>query len=137
MNTVLVDTNVISFIFKGDSRADAYTALLQGNRLAISFMTVAELFEWAFTHKWGEARIKRLEESLATFVVIPVDIELCRAFGKIRAELQGQGKTIASQDAWIAATALHHKLALVTHNPTDFVNVIGIEIRSTLKIQNG
>lgn len=132
MNTVLVDTNVISFIFKGDSRAVKYSAFLEGNRLAISFMTIAELFEWAFTRKWGEARLKRLEESFATFVVIPVDAELCRAFGKLRAELQAKGKTIASQDAWIAATAVHHKLPLITHNPTDFENVAGLEIRSAL-----
>lgn len=53
MSTVLLDTNIISFLFKGDTRVVAYAPLLQGNRLAISFMTVAELFEWAAVRKWG------------------------------------------------------------------------------------
>jgi tRNA(fMet)-specific endonuclease VapC len=53
MSTVLLDTNIISFLFKGDTRVVAYAPLLQGNRLAISFMTVAKLFEWAAVWKGG------------------------------------------------------------------------------------
>ncbi len=45
MTIVLLDTNVVSYLFKGDTRALAYAPLLRGQRLAISFMTVAELFE--------------------------------------------------------------------------------------------
>jgi tRNA(fMet)-specific endonuclease VapC len=45
MPTLLLDTDVFSFLLKGDSRANAYTPLLQGHRLALSFMTVAELFQ--------------------------------------------------------------------------------------------
>ena len=41
---MLLDTNIVSFVFKRDTRATAYAPLLQGNRLAISFMTAAELF---------------------------------------------------------------------------------------------
>ncbi|MBI4671308.1 MAG: type II toxin-antitoxin system VapC family toxin [Chloroflexi bacterium] len=133
MNTILVDTNVLSFVFKGDTRANLYAPLLEGNRLAISFMTVAELFEWANTRKWGEARTKRLEEPLAPFLVVPVDIELCRVWGKLRAAQQAKGKTIASQDAWIAATALRHGLPLVTHNPSDFENIQGLEVHTALE----
>jgi predicted nucleic acid-binding protein len=33
-------------VVKDDTRAAAYAPLLEGQRLAISFMTVAELFEW-------------------------------------------------------------------------------------------
>ena len=51
MPTVLLDTDVVSFILKGDSRTAAYTPLVQGNVMAISFMTVAELFQWAEVHK--------------------------------------------------------------------------------------
>ena len=55
MATVLLDTDVISFVFKGDSRGAAYAPLLQGNRLALSFMTVAELFQWAASPQVGSA----------------------------------------------------------------------------------
>jgi tRNA(fMet)-specific endonuclease VapC len=47
MNIVLLDTNIISFLLKADSRAQSYTPYLENHKLAISFMTVAELFQWA------------------------------------------------------------------------------------------
>jgi predicted nucleic acid-binding protein len=47
MPTILLDTDVVSFLIKGDTRATTYAPLVQGNTLAVSFMTVAELFQWA------------------------------------------------------------------------------------------
>ncbi len=132
MNTVLLDTNIVSCLFKGDSRADDYAGFIQGNRLAVSFATVAELFEWAALRQWGQSRITRLEQTLATYLVIPVDIELCRTWGRLRAQRQAAGRIIAPQDAWIAATALRHSLPLVTHNPADFQHIPGIDVRSQL-----
>jgi len=114
MTIVLLDTNVVSYLLKGDTRATAYAPLLQSQRLAISFMTVAELFEWAATRRWGQTRLTRLEQTLATYVLIPIDVELCRQWGILRAQQQAAGRTIAAQDAWIAATALRHQLPLGT-----------------------
>ena len=133
MTIVLMNTNMVSYIFKGDTRATAYASLLQGHRLAISFMTIAELFEWAMTRKWGRTRLTRLEQTLATYVTIPVDVELCRYWGTLRAQQQATGRMIAAQDAWIAATALRHQLPLVTHNPSDFQHIAGLDVRSIIQ----
>ena len=43
MTTVLLDTNIVSYLFKGDSRAALYAPHLLGRELAIAMMTVAEL----------------------------------------------------------------------------------------------
>ena len=48
MTTLIVDTDVVSFLLKGDTRAQLYRPHLQGRTLALSFMTVAELYQWAF-----------------------------------------------------------------------------------------
>jgi len=133
MTLVLLDTNIVSYLFKGDTRATAYASLLQGHRLAISFMTVAELFEWATTRKRGQTRLTKLEQTLATYVIVPVDVELCRQWGAIRAQQQISGRTIVPQDAWIAATALRHGLPLVTHNPSDFQSIEKLDVRSIIK----
>jgi len=53
MNIVLLDTDVVSFIFKKDTRAKEYAPFLKDRRLSLSFMTVAELFQWAKIRKWG------------------------------------------------------------------------------------
>jgi tRNA(fMet)-specific endonuclease VapC len=132
MSTVLLDTNIVSFILKRDTRAALYAPLLEGNRLAVSFMTVAELFEWAATRRWGTQRRARLEQQLATYLIIPVYVELCRVWGNVRSQRQAIGLTIAPQDAWIAATGLRHALPLVSHNPSDFRDIEGLEVRSII-----
>lgn len=40
---VIVDTDVLSYVFKGDSRAELFRKHLAGHELAVSFQTVAEL----------------------------------------------------------------------------------------------
>ena len=133
MNTILIDTNIVSYILKTDTRAKQYAPLLEGNRLALSFATVAELFEWSEIRRWGQNRRQHLEHHLTTYLIIPVDIEVCRLWGTIRAEQQAHGLAITANDAWIAATARRHGLPFVTHNPKDFAGVQGITIRSIIK----
>lgn len=128
MNTLILDTDVVSFILKGDSRANQYANIVQGNRLALSFMTVAELFQWAAIRNWGEQRIANLEMSLSNFLIIPIDIEVCRIWGNLRAERQAIGQIISPQDAWIAASAIRHNLPLVTNNAKDFQNITKLQV---------
>ncbi|MDJ0532365.1 MAG: type II toxin-antitoxin system VapC family toxin [Xenococcaceae cyanobacterium MO_207.B15] len=128
MNTLLLDTDVVSFILKGDSRANKYASIVQGNRLALSFMTVAELFQWAAIRNWGKQRVANLEKSLTNYLIIPVDIEVCRIWGNLRAKRQAIGRVIAPQDAWIAATAIRHNLPLVTNNAKDFKDIPELKV---------
>lgn len=130
MSTLLLDTNIVSYIFKRDSRAWAYAPTLQGNRLAVSFMTAAELYQWAIVRNWGRARTERLEQQIQTYLLIPPDLETCRRWGKLRAEQQLIGRTVDTQDAWIAATALQFALPLVTHNPKHFDAIPGLDVRT-------
>lgn len=55
MTPVVVDTDVVSFIFKNHPIGRRYEADLAGCTLLISFMTVAELDRWAIQSKWGPA----------------------------------------------------------------------------------
>lgn len=133
MNVVLLDTNIVSFVLKADSRAQSYAPYLENRRLAISFMTVAELFQWAAIRKWGARRTSQLEASLRNYTILPFDIELCRLWGEIRARCRAAGRPISPQDAWIAATALRHGLPLVTHNPADFEMIEELKLITTAK----
>jgi tRNA(fMet)-specific endonuclease VapC len=127
---VIVDTDVASFLFKGDSRAQLYSQHLQGKTLALSFMTVAELYQWAFMRNWNALNLARLEERMQAYVIVPYDAELCRQWAKVCVERQRLGRPISAQDAWIAATAIRHNCPLVTHNRDDFADVAGLTVVS-------
>ncbi len=120
MSLVLIDTNIASFIFKGSAYAEPYEALLNGRELALSFMSIAELYQWAFIRQWGDRRISQLEQYLSNYLVIPIDNRLCQEWAKLRAETQQSGRALSPQDAWIAATAIRHDIELATHNLKDF-----------------
>jgi len=130
MPTLLLDTDVVSFLLKGDSRAANYLPILTGNRLALSFMTVAELFQWAAVRKWGTRRVAALERTLATYLIVPADVETCRVWGTVRASRAAAWHPISPQDAWIAATALRHGLPLVTHNAGDFQGIASLDVHT-------
>ena len=122
----LMDTNVASFMLKGHSLAQKYRRHLQGHQLALSFMTVAELYEWAFHARWGKGRFARLEVLLNGLDIIASSADLERCWGAVRFERRRQPIGVA--DAWIAASALVHGYELVTDNAADFNGIRGLTI---------
>lgn len=69
----VVDMDVISYLFRDDSRAEQYRRFLIGSILAVSFMTIAELDRWALHRNWGRRRQERMAEFLAQFTIVLVD----------------------------------------------------------------
>jgi tRNA(fMet)-specific endonuclease VapC len=130
MSTLIVDTDVVSFLLKGDTRAQLYRPHLQDKTLALSFMTVAELYQWAYVRNWGDRKLTRLQEQLHRYVIVPFDNKLCKQWASISVQRQRLGRPISVQDAWIAATALRHSCPLVTHNGQDFSDIAGLEVIS-------
>jgi tRNA(fMet)-specific endonuclease VapC len=128
MDSVVVDTDVVSFWFKGDSRSALYRSHLAGRLLIISWMTVAELDEWACQHRWGSDRCLRMDRHLQRFLLRPLDRQICRLWAEIRTATRRSGKPIGHADAWVAATALACGAPLVTHNASDFRSVSGLSV---------
>lgn len=126
MTTVVLDTNIVSYLMRGHRLAGLYRPHLKGHTLAISFMSVGELYEGAYRAGWGGQRLSRLRETIETYLVIPFSMAVCREWGAIRSERRT--RTIAVDDAWIAATARTYGLPLVTHNPADFSDIDGLEV---------
>ncbi|MFL6215125.1 MAG: type II toxin-antitoxin system VapC family toxin [Blastocatellia bacterium] len=127
---VVADTNVVSYIFKEDSRGRLYEPHLGGKDVVISFVTLAELDRWAISSSWGETRKRKLEAYLDGFFVVHSNAMLCHLWAEIVESGKQKGQPIQPGDAWIAATALLHKVPLVTHNRKDFVGVEGLTLFS-------
>jgi tRNA(fMet)-specific endonuclease VapC len=131
MDAVLLDTDVFSYLNKsGDSRANLYRPHIIGKTIALSFVTVGELYAWTVIRQWSSKRIAELEQRLKAAVIVPYDVDLCKAYGKLRATLQKKGTGVATNDLWIASCAIRHSLPLITHNYKHFAPIPGLQVIS-------
>ncbi len=121
-DTLILDTNIVSYIMKGTAEAKLYERHLSNKLLSITFVTVGELYFGAENANWGSKKRESLEATLRNFVVLPYDNYVAREYGKIRFAMKRAGG-ISDNDAWIAACAVRHDTPLVTHNARHFVNV--------------
>jgi predicted nucleic acid-binding protein len=120
MNAAIVDTDVVSMLFKGDTRALAYRPHITGRLLGISFMTLAELERWSL----------ELAQHLTRYTVLPVSRELCAKWAEVSFAAKRKGRPIQTADAWIAASALHYRVPLITNNRGDYSVIDGLALLS-------
>jgi len=125
---IILDTCIVSYLMKGGPLAEAYAPHTQDRLLAISFITVGEMYFGAENRNWGNKKRSALETTLRNFVVIPYDHEIARCYGRLVAERKHNGKPIAPNDAWIAACAVRHAVPLVTHNAEDFMGITALDV---------
>ena len=55
---LVLDTDVASYLFKNSPRAKPFRPLLKGKRLALAFVSVAELFKWTLKRQWGPRKVE-------------------------------------------------------------------------------
>lgn len=113
MADVLVDTDVFIDHLRGAAE------LTPGrNRLHYSVVTRAELFA-------GNSATDLVSQLLAPFRELTVDRQVAERAGRVVREFE-----LRMPDALIAATALKHRLTLMTRNRKDFDRVRGLRVRT-------
>jgi tRNA(fMet)-specific endonuclease VapC len=121
MPYVVVDTCVLSYLYRGHSLAENYRSHLEGNTAVISFVTLAELYYGTLKNNWGEQRRADLMAHVARgYVLYPFNRPLCEQWAVVRDRTRRAGRQIKRNDSWIAATALLYGIPLVTNNRSDF-----------------
>jgi predicted nucleic acid-binding protein len=118
MTAVVVDTDVVSFIFKNHPIGRLYEEDLAGCTLLVSFMTVAELDRGPFNPGGGRRAANGCDCISNDSCCCPTAAYSVR-FGRIECA-----------DAWIAATARRHDVPLVTHNRDHYLGVPDLKLTS-------
>lgn len=126
----VIDTDIFSFLYKGDTRAELYRPHLTSPPFILSFMTLAELRSWTRQRNWSATRKRGLEAYLARYVILYATDALCDRWAEATDSARRAGRPIASADAWIAATALQQGIPLVTHNGMHYAGVAGLTVIS-------
>jgi predicted nucleic acid-binding protein len=88
-------------------------------------MTLAELDRWSLERAWGQGRKLALAQHLTRYTVLPVSRELCAKWAEVAFSAKRKGRPIQTADAWIAASALHYQVPLITNNRGDYSSVDG------------
>ena len=125
---ILLDTNIVSYIFRKHPLGEKYKPHIEGRLLFVSFITPAEMYYGAYKDEWGIEKQNRLAKHLRGYAVIPFNFEICRKWGDIKAGLWRERNLIKDNDIWIAATALIAGIPLITHDSGDFDRIPGLKI---------
>jgi predicted nucleic acid-binding protein len=89
------------------------------DEIAVSVVTAAELELGVLRAKEPDTRARHLAtlaQVRATYPLLPVDAETASCFARIAAGELEAGRRIRRHDAWIAATALRHGVAVATQD---------------------
>jgi tRNA(fMet)-specific endonuclease VapC len=124
----LVDTDWVINHLRGAERVTGKLEELAASGLALSVVSLAELYEGIYRSVNPEKAEKSLNLFLTAVTVLGLNGAACRIFGRERARLRKEGRLIGDFDLLIAATCLHHDLILLTDNVREFERVEGIKI---------
>jgi tRNA(fMet)-specific endonuclease VapC len=101
-------------------------------RLYISAVSLAELYAWASRDKSPPRHMDGLMSMLSDMTILDVDHKVARQFGQLRGSMLDRGLVVPGMDLLIAATALAHDLAMVTHNTRHFAIIPGLRVEDWL-----
>lgn len=129
---IVVDTDVFIWLTRGKKQAARFVPLVAGKRVVLSFATVAELWRGAYANGYGEASRIKLEADIGLAVVVQpthaLTLEWARLTNDARTAGHPLGQKGQAHDAWVAATALHFNLPLLTENRRHFENAPGLTL---------
>ena len=128
MTRYLLDTSFCVHFIRGQAWARTALGRLQATDVAVSAVTVGELYEGAFHADSPSRELSKVEAFLDPLDVVPLGREEAIQWGRIEAQLRKQGNPIEAEDGMIAATALAHAFRLVSSNLRHFERVKGLEV---------
>lgn len=124
---VLLDTNALSALWRGDERV--LDALDQADNVLISIVVIGELHA-GFR---GGTRIRENRMRLSAFLkkptvrVLELSVETAEIYGQIKDALRRAGTPIPINDVWLSAQAIETGAVLISFD-SHFSKVAGVRL---------
>jgi len=129
---ILLDTDICIELLRGNfnviERRQGYD-----EKVAISFMTVAELFYGAEKSNNKSKNTNLITQFLLTVDIIHSDLEILIKFGKLKALLGKVGNILSDADIFIAATAIVKCNMLISGNANHFKRIEALRIENWIR----
>jgi len=136
MRQAILDTDTISFFFRGDfaavTKVNQY--LKENDQLNISIISYYEVL-YGLYYKDAKKQLPRFLDFVAINKVIPLTQTSARISAKIAAELRDTGQEIGHNDTLIAGIALENDFVLITNNNKHFSRIKNLEIDNWVVIK--
>lgn len=124
----LADTDYLIDAAAGTPAAVRTLLELADQGIAVSVVSLGELFEGAYGAADPPRLLAGYRQFLAPYPVLPLTDPIMESFATARARLRRAGLLIPDFDLLIAATAIHHDLALLTRNRRHFARLPDLKL---------
>ena len=124
----LLDTSWIIEVLAGREETARQHRNLNLAKVAISYISMGEIYEVAFNYANPHAHLSSFRQFLAPFTMLTLNEPIMEKFAEVRAHLRRRGQLISDFDILLGATALHYHLTVLTYNKRHFARIPDIKI---------
>ena len=134
MNRVLIDTDILSYYFKGDSDVvrNFSNYLDQHELIEISLVTQYEITSGLLANN-ALKQLAVFQDFVSENIVLPLTEKSVKISAELYSSLRQSGNTVDDIDLLIAGVAIENELTLVTNNENHFGLIPGLKIENWKK----
>lgn len=134
MNRVLIDTDILSYYFKGDEVVigNFENYLDQNDLLAISLITCYEIIGGLLA-KNALKQLTVFDDFVAENIVVPMTDKSAKISAELYSSLRQNGNIVDDIDLLIAGIAIENDMILATNNERHFGRIPGLRIENWKK----
>jgi len=129
----LLDTDWAIDFLNGHQETVEKIRELRKSGLALSLISLAELYEGVYYSRDPAESEQKLADFLSGVEIVALEDGICRTFGGERGRLRKERILIGDFDLLIGATCLYHNLTLLTNNTRHFERIHNLRIVSLPK----
>jgi tRNA(fMet)-specific endonuclease VapC len=122
----LLDADWIIQVLAGRSEAVLAHKRINPEEIAVSYITIGEIYDVAFSYANSEAHLQTFRQFLAPFPLLDLNEPIMERFAEIRAYLRRRGELISDFDILIGA--VYYGLTVLTYNKRHFKRIPDLKL---------